>query len=37
MISLNVRADNAAALRSYKKLGFAKVADYVEVMLERRG
>jgi RimJ/RimL family protein N-acetyltransferase len=37
VISLNVRADNAAALRSYEKLGFAKVADYVEVMLERRG
>lgn len=37
VISLNVRADNAAAIRSYEKLGFEKVADYVEVMLERRG
>jgi predicted GNAT family acetyltransferase len=35
-ISLNVRADNAAAIRAYKKLGFAHAADYVEVVLERR-
>ena len=33
MISLNVRADNAAAIRAYEKLGFAHAADYVEVML----
>ena len=36
MISLNVRADNAAAIRAYEKLGFAHAADYVEVPLERR-
>jgi predicted GNAT family acetyltransferase len=35
-ISLNVRADNAAAIRAYEKLGFAHAADYVEVPLERR-
>ena len=34
-ISLNVRADNAAAIRAYEKLGFAHAADYVEVVLER--
>ncbi len=34
VISLNVRADNAAAIRAYEKLGFAHAADYVEVMLE---
>jgi predicted GNAT family acetyltransferase len=32
-ISLNVRADNAAAIRAYEKLGFAHAADYVEVVL----
>jgi RimJ/RimL family protein N-acetyltransferase len=35
-ISLNVRADNAAAIRAYEKLGFAHAADYVEVVLEQR-
>ena len=35
-ISLNVRADNAAAIRAYEKLGFAHATDYVEVVLERR-
>jgi predicted GNAT family acetyltransferase len=35
-ISLNVRSDNAAAIRAYEKLGFAHAADYVEVTLERR-
>jgi predicted GNAT family acetyltransferase len=35
-ISLNVRADNAAAIRAYEKLGFAQAAEYVEVVLERR-
>ena len=34
VISLNVRADNAAAIRAYEKLGFVHAADYVEVMLE---
>jgi ribosomal protein S18 acetylase RimI-like enzyme len=34
-ISLNVRADNAAAIRTYEKLGFGHAADYVEVVLER--
>ena len=33
VISLNVRADNAAAIRSYEKLGFEHAADYVEVLL----
>jgi GNAT superfamily N-acetyltransferase len=33
VISLNVRADNAAAIRAYEKLGFRHAADYVEVML----
>jgi GNAT superfamily N-acetyltransferase len=40
VISLNVRADNAAAIRAYEKLGFSHAADYVEVMLtapERSG
>jgi ribosomal protein S18 acetylase RimI-like enzyme len=32
-ISLNVRADNPAAIRAYEKLGFAHAADYVEVVL----
>jgi RimJ/RimL family protein N-acetyltransferase len=36
VISLNVRADNAAAIGAYEKLGFAHAADYVEVPLERR-
>jgi predicted GNAT family acetyltransferase len=31
VVSLNVRADNRAALRAYEKLGFAHAADYVEV------
>ena len=35
-ISLNVRSDNAAAIRAYEKLGFAHAADYVEVPLTRR-
>jgi ribosomal protein S18 acetylase RimI-like enzyme len=35
VISLNVRADNAAALRAYEKLGFAHATDYVEVSLVR--
>ncbi len=35
-ISLNVRADNAAAIRAYEKLGFAHAADYIEVVLEQR-
>jgi RimJ/RimL family protein N-acetyltransferase len=35
-ISLNVSADNAAAIRAYEKLGFAHAADYVEVPLVRR-
>ena len=35
VISLNVRADNHAAIRAYEKLGFAHAADYVEVELSR--
>ena len=34
VISLNVRADNAAAIRAYEKLGFAHATDYVEVSLQ---
>jgi ribosomal protein S18 acetylase RimI-like enzyme len=33
VVSLNVRADNDAAIRAYEKLGFAHAADYVEVVL----
>lgn len=33
VVSLNVRADNAPALRAYGKLGFEHAADYVEVLL----
>ena len=36
VVSLNVRSDNAAAIRAYQKLGFAHAADYVEVPLTRR-
>ena len=32
-ISLNVRADNRAALAVYEGLGFTKVADYLEATL----
>ena len=37
VISLNVHADNAAAIRAYEKLGFVHAADYVEVMLTAPG
>jgi RimJ/RimL family protein N-acetyltransferase len=37
VISLNVRAENDAAIRAYEKLGFAHAADYVEVMLTAPG
>ena len=33
-IGLNVRTDNAGAIRCYERLGFAKVAEYEEFMLE---
>jgi predicted GNAT family acetyltransferase len=36
VVSLNVRADNAGAIRAYEKLGFAHAADYVEVALAAR-
>lgn len=35
-ISLNVRADNAAAIASYERLGFAPVTEYVEASLLAR-
>ena len=35
LIGLNVRADNEAALRCYRGLGFTEVARYDEVELER--
>ncbi|MBZ0289575.1 MAG: GNAT family N-acetyltransferase, partial [Anaerolineae bacterium] len=34
IIGLNVKADNASAIACYKGLGFEKVADYSEYMLE---
>lgn len=37
VVSLNVRADNRAAIRTYEKLGFAHAADYVEVLLLHDG
>jgi ribosomal protein S18 acetylase RimI-like enzyme len=36
-IALNVRADNAPAIRAYRRLGFETAAEYVEVMLQERG
>ena len=36
VVSLNVRADNASAIRAYEKLGFGHAADYVEVALAAR-
>jgi ribosomal protein S18 acetylase RimI-like enzyme len=35
VISLNVRADNAAAIAAYDRLGFVHAADYVEMPLGR--
>jgi GNAT superfamily N-acetyltransferase len=35
-IGLNVKADNAAALSCYRKLGFERVAEYGEYTLERK-
>ncbi|PWR07776.1 GNAT family N-acetyltransferase [Micromonospora acroterricola] len=35
-VTLNVRADNAAALRLYERLGFTRVADYDEYTLTAR-
>ncbi len=35
-IALNVRADNAAAIASYTRLGFEPVAEYVEASLVAR-
>lgn len=35
-IALNVRADNAAAIAAYTRLGFEAVAEYVEASLEAR-
>jgi ribosomal protein S18 acetylase RimI-like enzyme len=34
-IGLNVDAENVAAIACYRKLGFARVADYGEFMVER--
>ncbi|WP_319461310.1 GNAT family N-acetyltransferase [Micromonospora sp. RTP1Z1] len=36
-VTLNVRADNPAALRLYGRLGFTRVADFVECGLRHRG
>lgn len=36
VISLNVHADNASAIRAYEKIGFTHAADYVEVALGPR-
>jgi GNAT superfamily N-acetyltransferase len=36
-IALNVKADNAPAIRAYGRLGFAVAAEYVEVLLTTRG
>lgn len=33
-IGLNVRGDNTAAIRAYTRLGFTRVADYEEYMVE---
>jgi ribosomal protein S18 acetylase RimI-like enzyme len=35
-VTLNVRADNTAAVRLYARLGFARVADFTECGLHRR-
>ena len=35
-IALNVRSDNAAAIRAYTRLGFEPVAEYVEASLVAR-
>jgi ribosomal protein S18 acetylase RimI-like enzyme len=35
-IGLNVKADNAAAIACYERLGFRRVAEYEEVLLARR-
>ncbi|MEU3458178.1 GNAT family N-acetyltransferase [Micromonospora sp. NPDC006766] len=35
-VTLNVRADNTAALRLYERLGFTRVADFTECALRRR-
>jgi ribosomal protein S18 acetylase RimI-like enzyme len=34
-ISLNVKADNIAAIRCYEALGFSVIAEYDEFMVER--
>jgi ribosomal protein S18 acetylase RimI-like enzyme len=36
-VTLNVRADNATAVRLYERLGFTRVADFVECGLCARG
>ncbi|OKI85157.1 GNAT family N-acetyltransferase [Micromonospora sp. CB01531] len=35
-VTLNVRADNTAAVRLYERLGFTRVADFTECALRRR-
>lgn len=37
VICLNVKADNAAAIRCYEALGFVKVHEYEEALCQRRG
>jgi ribosomal protein S18 acetylase RimI-like enzyme len=36
LVGLNVKADNAAAIRCYESLGFVRVHEYAEALCERR-
>ena len=36
-IGLNVKADNAAAIKVYERIGFEKIGFYVESLMEREG
>jgi ribosomal protein S18 acetylase RimI-like enzyme len=37
LIGLNVKADNAAAIACYQRLGFSETAEYEECLCERQG